>query len=122
VVSFRVCRSQAGPLYHQLSLQDDQGDRAHWIVPVPLKQLAKSPALLWQLPHTGALGALTCLDTGAMRLAPAHPGTRPDLRADLAEGTLRLHFEGQVLRGYFRLHCLSEGSGQLWQLIPIGHI
>jgi len=122
VVSFRVCRSQAGPLYHQLSLQDDQGDRAHWIVPVPLKQLAKSPALLWQLPPTGALGALTCLDTGAMRLAPAHPGTRPDLRADLAEGTLRLHFEGQVLRGYFRLHCLPEGSGQLWQLIPIGHV
>jgi hypothetical protein len=57
-----------------------------------------------------------------MQLAPAHPGTPANLRADLAEGTLRLNFSGQLLRGYFRLQCLPEGSGQLWQLIPIGHV
>jgi hypothetical protein len=120
--SFRIFRSQANPTYHQLSLQDDRAGTAHWIIPVPLKQLAKHPVLLWQLRSSSVPGSLASLDTGLMRLAPAHLGTRPDLRADLAEGTLRLHFEGQLLRGYFRLHCLPEGSGQLWQLIPIGHV
>jgi len=120
--SFRIFRSQANPTYHQLSLQDDRAGRAHWIIPVSLKQLAKHPVLLWQLPAACPASTLNSLDSGVMRLAPAHLGTRPDLRADLAEGTLRLHFEGQLLRGYFRLHCLPEGGGQLWQLIPIGHV
>jgi len=122
LASFRIFRSQAGPMYHQLSLQDDRAGAAHWIIPVPLKQLAKHPVLLWQLRSTSMPGTLTSLDTGLMRLAPAHPGSRPDLRADLAEGTLRLHFEGQLLRGYFRLQCLPEGGGQLWQLTPIGYL
>jgi hypothetical protein len=119
---FRVLRCQAGPLFHLLSLQDEQHAPVHWIIPVPLKQVARHPVLLWQLPGPGLPSALTCLDTGAMRLAPMHPGTPPNLRADLAEGTLRLHFEGQLLRGYFRLQCLAEGNGQLWQLTPIGYL
>jgi hypothetical protein len=122
LASFRIFRSQAGPTYHQLSLQDDRAGVAHWIIPVPLKQLAKHPVLLWQLRGPSVPSVLTSLDTGLMRLAPAHPGTRADLRADLAEGTLRLHFEGQLLRGYFRLQCLPEGGGQLWQLTPIGYL
>lgn len=122
LASFRIFRSQAGPMYHQLSLQDDRASTAHWIIPVPLKQLAKHPVLLWQLPAPGVPSTLTSLDTGLMRLAPAHPGTPSNLRADLAEGTLRLHFEGQLLRGYFRLQCLPEGGGQLWQLTPIGYL
>jgi hypothetical protein len=78
--------------------------------------------LLWLLPAAGPTGLLTCLDTGPMQLAPAHPGTRADLRADLDEGLLRLNFSGQLLRGYFRLQCLPEGGGQLWQLTPIGNV
>ena len=120
--SFRIFRSQANPTYHQLSLQDDRASRAHWIIPVSLKQLVKHAVLLWQLPGSCPAGTLTSLDSGTMRLAPAHPGALPDLRADLAEGTLRLHFEGQLLRGYFRLQCLPEGGGQLWQLTPIGYL
>ena len=119
---FQVCRSQVSPSFHQLSLEDAQGCLAHWVIPLPLKQLAKRPMLLWRLPAAGPAATLTCLDTGPMQLAPAHPGLRPDLRADLAEGVLRLNFSGQLLRGYFRLQCLPEGGGQLWQLIPIGYV
>ncbi|MVN77629.1 hypothetical protein GO988_14945 [Hymenobacter sp. HMF4947] len=57
-----------------------------------------------------------------MQLAPAHPGTQPDLRADLAEGVLRLNFNGQLLRGYYRCQCLPDGGGQLWLLTPIGYV
>lgn len=122
LTSFRIFRAQAGPMYHQLSLQDDRASAAHWIIPVPLKHLARHPVVLWQLRTPCVPGTLTSLDTGLLRLAPAHPGTRPDLRADLDEGTLRLHFEGQLMRGYFRLQCLPEGGGQLWQLTPIGYL
>jgi hypothetical protein len=120
--SFQVSRSQVSPTFHQLSLEDAQGCLAHWVVPLPLKHLAKRPMLLWLLPAAGPTGLLTCLDTGPMQLAPAHPGTRADLRADLDEGLLRLNFSGQLLRGYFRLQCLPEGGGQLWQLTPIGNV
>lgn len=119
---FRVCRSHPHPTYHQLSLEDAQGSLAHWVLPLPLKQLAKHPALVWQLPALSPALQLTCLDTGPLRLAPAHPGMAPNLRTDLAAGLLRLNFGGQQLRGYFRLHCLPEGGGQLWRLIPSGHV
>lgn len=117
--SFRLTRSPAGPTYHQLSLRDERARTAYCILPVALKHLAKHPVLAWRLPATCPTAPGSSLDSGALRLAPAHPGTRPDLRADLAEGTLRLHFEGQLLRGYFRFQCLPEGGGQLWQLTPI---
>lgn len=120
--SFQVCRSQINPAFHQLSLEDAQGCLAHWVVPLPLKHLAKRPMLLWLLSTAGPASALTCLDTGPMQLAPAHPGTRADLRTDLDEGLLRLNFSGQLLRGYFRMQCLPEGGGQLWQLTPIGYV
>ena len=120
--SFQVWRSQTSPHYHQLSLEDAQGCLAHWVIPLPLKQLTKQPMLLWQLPAASLRGPLTCLDMGALQLAPAHPGLRPDLSADLAEGVLRLCFDGHLLRGYFRLQCLPQGGGQLWQLIPIGNV
>jgi hypothetical protein len=57
-----------------------------------------------------------------VQLAPAHPGAPACLRTDLEEGVLRLNFGGQLLRGYFRLHCLPEGDKHLWQLIPIGQV
>ena len=120
--SFQVCRSHAHPTYHQLSLEDAQGCLAHWVIPQPLKQVAKHAVLLWQLPFPCPQALLTCLDTGPMQLAPAHPGTLANMRADLEEGVLRLNFGGQLLRGYFRLQCLPEGGGQLWQLIPIGYV
>jgi hypothetical protein len=120
--SFQVWRSQTSPCYHQLSIEDSQGYLAHWVIPLPLKQLTKQSMLLWQLPEASPGGPLTCLDTGALQLAPAHPGLRPDLRADLIEGVLRLCFDGHLLRGYFRLQCLPQGNGQLWQLIPIGNV
>ncbi|MFD1873228.1 hypothetical protein [Hymenobacter bucti] len=121
-VSFEVSRSHTSPHYHQLSLADAQGCLAHWIIPLSLKHLLKQPALLWQLPATSVGGPLTRLDTGALQLAPAHPGLQPSLPADLVEGVLRLCFEGHLLRGYFRLQCLPQGGGQLWQPIPIGSI
>ncbi len=120
--TFQVWRSQTNPHYHQLSIEDAQGCLAHWVIPLSLKQLAKHPMLLWKLPAASPLGPLTCLDTGALQLAPAHPGLWPDLRADLVEGVLRLCFAGHLLRGYFRLQCLPQGGGQLWQLIPIGNV
>jgi hypothetical protein len=119
--SFQVCRSQAQPTYHQLSLEDAQGYLAYWALPLPPKQLAKQAMLLWQLPLPSPQ-ALTCLDTGPVQLAPAHPGSSACLRNDLDAGVLRLKFDGQLLRGYFRLHCLSEGDGHLWQLIPISQL
>ncbi|MGI4866402.1 MAG: hypothetical protein ACRYFZ_20920 [Janthinobacterium lividum] len=120
--SFHLSRSQSNPAFYQLSLEDTQGCLAHWVVPLPLKHLAKRPMLLWLLPIAGPTGTLTCLDTGPLQLAPAHPGMRANLRADLGEGLLRLNFSGHLLRGYFRLQCLPEGGGQLWQLTPIGYV
>ena len=78
--------------------------------------------VLWQLPTLPTLATLPCVESGRLRLAPAQHGTVACLRTELAQGVLRLHFDGQLLRGYFRLHCLPEGDGQLWQLTPIGQV
>jgi len=120
--TFQVWRSQTSPHFHQLSLEDAQGCLAHWVIPLPLKHIAKQPMLLWQLPASSPASLFTCLDAGPMQLAPAHPGFRPDLRSDLVEGVLRLCFDGSLLRGYFRLQCLPQGNGQLWKLTPIGNV
>jgi hypothetical protein len=120
--TFWIRRAHETPAYHQLSLEDDQGSFAHWVIPLPLKQLAKRPVVLWRLPAVPAPAALASLDSGRLRLAPAQPGTPASLRTELAQGVLRLNFDGQLLRGYFRLHCLPTGGGQLWQLTPIGHV
>lgn len=120
--SFRLRRSYDAPAYYQLSLEDDQGNFAHWIIPLALKHLLKRPVVLWQLPAAAVPAALPCLESGQLGLAPAQHGTTASLRTELAQGVLRLNFNGQLLRGYFRLHCLPEGGGQLWQLTPIGHV
>ena len=109
-------------MYYQLLLEDDQGGFAHWVIPLPLKQLAKRPVVLWRLPAAPSTAALPCVESGRLRLAPAQHGTAASLRTELAQGVLRLNFHGQLLRGYFRLHCLPEGGGQLWQLTPIGQV
>ncbi|GAB3845345.1 hypothetical protein GCM10028822_03660 [Hymenobacter terrigena] len=121
-LSFAVRNSREMPSYYELALEDDQGSQAHWVVPMPLKQLAKRPVLLWLLSASPMLGALACVETGTMQLASARPGTTATLRHELAQGVLRLNFNGQLLRGYYRLQCLPTGCGQLWQLTPIGHI
>jgi hypothetical protein len=120
--SFALRRAPNGLSYSQLSLSDAQGNLAHWVIPMPLKQLTKRAGLLWQLPDTNSQDFLPCLESGAMQLAPAHPGQFTTLRDELAHGILRLNFDGQLLRGYYRLQCLPTGGGQLWQLIPIGHV
>jgi len=120
--SFWLRRSYDTPTYYQLSLEDDQGSFAHWVIPLPIKQVAKRAMVLWRLPAAPTLGILPCVESGKLRLAPAQPGAPASLRTELAQGVLRLNFNGQLLRGYFRLHCLPEGGGQLWQLIPIGQV
>ena len=106
----------------QLSLEDDQGSFAHWVIPLPIKQVAKRAIVLWRLPAASTLGILPCVESGQLRLAPAQPGAPASLRTELAQGVLRLNFNDQLLHGYFRLHCLPEGGGQLWQLTPIGQV
>jgi hypothetical protein len=120
--TFTVRRSSAVAGYHELSLADDHGSYAHWVIPQPLKQLNKRPTLLWLLPSTPLLGPLSCVETGSTQLAPARLGATTDLNTELKNGVLRLNFDGQLLRGYYRLQCLPTGCGQLWQLTPIGHI
>jgi hypothetical protein len=120
--TFWIRRSTEAPTYYQLSLEDEQGSLVHWVIPLPLKQLTKRPVVLWRLPAISAPAALTCVESGRLRLAPAQHGTVASLHTELAQGVLRLNFHGQLLRGYFRLHCLPDGGGQLWQLTPIGHI
>ena len=121
-LSFAVRHSREMPAYYELALEDGQGDLAHWVVPAPLKQLAKRPVLLWLLAASPMLSSLSCVETGSMQLAAARPGTVTTLRNELAQGVLRLNFNGQLLRGYYRLQCLPTGCGQLWQLTPIGHV
>jgi hypothetical protein len=120
--SFALRHSREMPAYYELALDDGQGDFAHWVIPAPLKQLAKRPVLLWLLSTSPMLSALSCVETGSMQLAPARPGTATTLRTELEQGVLRLNFNGQLLRGYYRLQCLPTGDGQLWQLTPIGRI
>lgn len=120
--SFSVHRSSDVPGYHELSLVDNQGDYAHWVIPQPLKHISKRPMLLWLLSAAPLVGSLSCVETGTMQLAPARLGTTTDLTTELKHGVLRLNFNGQLLRGYYRLQCLPTGCGQLWQLTPIGHV
>jgi hypothetical protein len=120
--TFAVRRSSEVSGYHELSLADDHGGYAHWVIPQPLKQLSKRPTLLWLLSAAPLLGSLSCVETGTMQLAPARLGGTTDLRNELKHGVLRLNFDGQLLRGYYRLQCLPTGCGQLWQLTPIGHV
>lgn len=122
VPTFWVRRSYETPYYYQLSLQDARSNLAHWAMPLPLKQLAKRPVMLWLLPSSPALESLACVEAGPVQLAPARIGASSDLRAELEQGLLRLNFDGQRLRGYYRLQCLPSGSGQLWQLSPIGYV
>jgi hypothetical protein len=122
VPAFWVRRSYESSAYHQLSLRDAKGHLAHWVIPLPLKQLAKRPVLLWLLSESPALDSLSCVESGAMQLAPAQHGADSDLHDELAQGALRLNFSGELLRGYYRLQCLPAGGGQLWQLTPIGHV
>ncbi len=117
--SFWLRRSPDMPAYHQISLEDDLGGVAHWVIPLPLKQLAKRPVVLWQLPTAALAAMLPCVERGRLRLAPAQHGAAASLHTELAQGVLRLRFDGQLLRGYFRLHRLPEGSGQL---TPIGQV
>jgi hypothetical protein len=120
--TFAVRRSTEVLGYHELSLADDHGGYAHWVIPQPLKQLSKRPMLLWLLSAAPLLGPLSCVETGTMQLAPARLGATTDLTTELKHGVLRLNFNGQLLRGYYRLQCLPTGCGQLWQLTPIGHV
>jgi hypothetical protein len=120
--SFAVRHSPEMPGYYELALRDEQGHLAHWVIPLPLKQLAKRPVLLWLLPAAPLLGALACVEAGPMQLASARPGGATTLRTELAQGVLRLRFEGRLLRGYYRLQRLPTGCGQLWQLTPIGQV
>lgn len=120
--SFAVRRSPELPTYQELVLEDARGHDAHWVISQPLRQLAKRPVLLWLLAGQPMLGGLASVEDGPMQLAPARPGSPTNLAAELAGGVLRLNFSGQLLRGYFRLQRLPTGCGQLWQLIPIGHV
>ena len=117
-----VRRSSEAPAYCQLSLRDAQDGVAHWVVPLSLKQLARRPVLLWLLPNPPDVESLACVESGALQLAPARPGAPTNLAAELAQGVLRLNFNGELLRGYYRLQYLPAGDGQLWQLIPVGHV
>ncbi|MBC6699542.1 hypothetical protein [Hymenobacter sp. BT190] len=121
-ISFAVRHSREIPTYYELSLEDSQGSRAHWVVPLPLKQLNKRPVLLWLLSASPMLNSLARLESGAVQLASEHVGISGNLRTELAQGLLRLNFSGRLLRGYYRLQCLPTGCGQLWQLTPIGQI
>jgi hypothetical protein len=122
VPAFWVRRSYETSAYYQLSLRDAKGHLAHWVMPLPPKQVAKRPMMLWLLPETPALDSLACVESGAMQLAAARHGTQTDLHTELKQGVLRLNFSGELLRGYYRLHCLPAGGGQLWQLTSIGHV
>jgi len=121
-LSYAIRYSREMPAYYELSIEDDRGNLAHWVIPMPPKLLAKRPVLLWQLPTSSLLSPLTCIEDGDTQLAPAHLGSAADLRTELQHGVLRLNFDGRLLRGYYRLQCLPTGNGQLWQLTPIGHI
>lgn len=118
--SFAVRHSPDMPTYYELALADNHGTLAHWVVPSPLKQLTKHPVLLWQLPAAPLPVPLSSLETGAVQLVA--PDTADALRLGLEQGVLRLSFHGQLLRGYYRLHRLAVGDGQLWQLTPTGRV
>ncbi|WP_092674170.1 hypothetical protein [Hymenobacter arizonensis] len=114
-----MSRSDCATAYHQLSLEDDHGCVANWVIPLPLKKLSKQSVLLWLLPTTSAPTSLACVESGPVRQVPTRNGKPADLRRKLTEGLLQLNFSGHWLSGYHRLRRLPDGSGQLWQLTPI---
>lgn len=120
--NFALRRAPGQLAYHQLTLSDAQGHAAHWVLLMPLKQLNRRPMMLWELPATPPAEQLPCLERGELQLAPAHSGLPTSLPDELHQGLLRLHFEGEQLRGYYRLQRLPTGGGQLWQLTAIGHV
>lgn len=122
VPAFAIRSSPTVPGYHELVLGDAHGSVAYWVISEPLKYLAKRPVLLWRLSATIQSGSLSCVETAPVQFVSADPGTASDLRGELAQGTLRLAFSGQLLRGYYRLHCLPTGGGQMWQLTPISRV
>ena len=117
--TFCVSRSQESPAYHQLSLEDEKGCVANWVIPLPLKQLSKKNVLLWLLPTSATPDSHACVESGPVRQVPSRDGKPTDLRRTLAQGLLQLNFSGHWLSGYHRLRRLHEGNGQLWQLTPI---
>jgi hypothetical protein len=119
--AFRVRQSPEAPACHQLSLEDAHGNVAEWIIPAALEELARQPVLLWLLPPRAAADTSNCVETGPVQLAPTNTSPAPDLRQLLGQGSLQLHFSGELLRGYHRLRCLSGGNGQVWQLTPISY-
>lgn len=119
--AFTVRRSREIPAYYELSLEDSCGSFARWVISEPIKHLSKRPVLLWLLAPTVCPDSLSWVETGPVQWASAGFGASSNLRGELALGTLRLTFSGQLLHGYYRLHCLPTGGGQLWQLTPICH-
>ncbi|WP_426062021.1 hypothetical protein [Hymenobacter sp. B1770] len=117
--SFCVSRSEHAPTYYQLSLEDDKGCVANWVIPLSLKKLSKQSVLLWLLPTTSTPDSLACVESGPVRHVPNRNGQPANLRQKLTEGRLQLNFSGHWLSGYHRLRRLSDSSGQLWQLTPI---
>ena len=81
--SFAVRHSREIPAYYELTIEDGQGDRARWVVPLPLKQLAKRPVLLWHLAASPLLSSLACLETGSVQLAADQPGVNAILPIEL---------------------------------------
>jgi len=120
-LSFAIRSSSELPTYHELVLEDGAGIVASWVVSNPIKHLAKRPILLWQLAAKASAPSLRCVETGSVQVVSATAATGTNLHAELARGILRLTFGGQRLRGYYRLHRLPTGGGQLWQLTPVGY-
>ncbi|MBO3270397.1 hypothetical protein [Hymenobacter defluvii] len=118
---FAIRCSPSIPTYPELVLEDGTGVVANWVVSQPLQQVAKHPVLLWRLATEDSTPSLRCLETGSVQVVLATTGKSTSLRTQLARGMLHLTFGGQQLRGYYRLHCLPTGGGQLWQLTPVGH-
>lgn len=120
-LSFAIRCSSELPAYHELVLEDGAGVVASWVISNPLKHLAKRPILLWQLAAKAPTPSSRCVETGSVQVVSATAGTGTTLHTQLTSGMLRLTFNGQRLRGYYRLHCLPTGGGQLWQLTPVGY-
>ncbi|MCA8831777.1 hypothetical protein [Hymenobacter pini] len=118
-LTFTVRCSPVVPAYQELILEDAVGNSAHWVISQPLEQLAKRPVLLWLMSAPPYNFPLECLEAGTVQSVATQHGADSDLRAGLTQGRLRLTFNGQRLRGYYRLQCLPTGCGQLWQLSPI---
>ncbi|MDU0369432.1 hypothetical protein ACFPAF_03430 [Hymenobacter endophyticus] len=121
-LAFTIRYSPETPAYQELVLEDASGVLAHWVISQRVKRLSKRPVLLWLLTTPPSSSPLVCMETGTVQSAPTASGTTPNLRQALTQGTLWLTFNGNLLRGYYRLQCLPAGCGQLWQLTPISRV